>query len=83
MEVDKVCGHIFFFPPKISPHVKESKTVLDSGFQGTGFRIFCQWQLDSGFLELYSGFLSRGIPIPQAKIFRTPESGFSYMGRNS
>ena len=59
VEVDKVCGHIFFFLPIISPRVKESKTILDSefravdsGFQGTGFRILCQWQLDSGLQSL-------------------------------
>ena len=38
-----------------SPHVRESKTVLDSGFHITdsGFQVLdsnlCQWNLDSGF----------------------------------
>ena len=42
----------------LSPHLTESKRVLDSGFwiphsgfriSGTGFLILCQWDLDSGF----------------------------------
>ena len=32
-------------------------------------------------LELYSGFQSQGLPIPQAKFSPIPESGFPYMGR--
>ena len=54
-----------------SPHGKESKTVLDSGFHvvESGFQVLhfslCQWNyepfvawwnLDSGFLEVYSQF---------------------------
>ena len=41
-----------------SPHVRESKTVLDSGSQAVdfGFQIVdssqCQWSLDSGFQSL-------------------------------
>ena len=44
------------------------------GFQipGTEFRILCQWNLDSGFLELYSGFQSPGFRIPQTKFSRIP-----------
>ena len=77
-----------------SPHVRESKTVLDSGFhamdsgfQGTGFQIqwdldtrFCR-QWDSGFLELFSGFQSPGFWYPLARISPIPGSRFSYMGR--
>ena len=53
-------------PPLIYPHVRESKTVLVSRFKiprcgfrnsGTGFRILCQWNLDSGFESLV-GFRS-------------------------
>ena len=46
------------------------KGIQDSlGFwiPGIEFRILCQWNLDSGFLELYSGFESPGLRIPQAK----------------
>ena len=65
---------------KDSLHVKES---TDSGFhavdrfriQGTGFRILCQWKLDSGFQSLV------GFRIPQAKISQIPESGYPYKGR--
>ena len=39
-----------------------------------------QWH--SGFLELYFGFQSPGLQIPQAKISRIPESGLPYMGRS-
>ena len=77
-----------------SPHVRESKTVLDSGFhamdsgfQGTGFQIqwdldtrFCR-QWDSGFLELFSGFQSPGFWYPLARISPIPGSRFPYMGR--
>ena len=42
----------------------------------TGFRIIYQWNLDSGFFELYSGFQSPGFLILQAKIFRIPEPRF-------
>ena len=47
-------------------HVREYKTVLDSGFDALGFRIL---------LQNFPGF-----QIPQAKIYRIPESEFSYMG---
>ena len=53
-----------------SPHVKESRS-------GT-----CIWiKLDTGFLELYSGFQSPGVRIPQAKFSRILESPFPYIGR--
>ena len=31
----------------------------------TGFHVFCQWNLDSGFLELYSAYQSPRFQIPQ------------------
>ena len=46
---------------EVLQHVRESKTVYDSGFHamdsgfripGTGFRILSQWNLDSGFQSL-------------------------------
>ena len=40
---------------------------------GTGFRITCQWNLDSGFPELESRFQSPGVQIPGAKTSRIPE----------
>ena len=56
-------------PTNHSPHVKESKTVLDSGFHPSEFQILTSgyfvsgnWipdfnrQLNSRFLDLYSGF---------------------------
>ena len=43
-----------------SPHVRETKTVLDSGFHA----------LDSGFHALDSGFQGPGFRIPYAKISR-------------
>ena len=36
--------------------------------------------MDSGFLELNSGFQSPGFQIPQVKILPDPESGFPYNG---
>ena len=62
-----------------SPHVRETKTILDSGFHA----------MDSGFqsldsrsfsVELGSGFQGPGFRIPHEKISRIPESGFPYMG---
>ena len=54
---------------------RQSKTVLDSGFNavGSGFFVSGNWILDSNlywnfrFLELYSGFQSPGFRIPQQK----------------
>ena len=66
---------------KGSPHVRESKTVCDSGFHAVDSRfqvldsrffISGTWILDSnrqwnsGFLQLYSGFQSPGFCIPPA-----------------
>ena len=48
-------------PDPWSPHLRGSKTVLDSGFHSvdSGFQVLesshCQWNLDSGF-ELLVGF---------------------------
>ena len=69
---------------EISPNVRESIAVLDSGFHAvdSGFQaldfsgIFCQWNMDSGLqsflgtgsLGLYAGFQSPSLPIPQEKL---------------
>ena len=57
-----------------SPHVRESETIFDSGFQSLGSR-FLSLELgfripvvDSGFLKLHSGFQSPGFQISKAKI---------------
>ena len=75
-----------------SPHVRETKTVLDSGFHAvdSGFQISCQWTLDSGFhrkwdsgfIGLNSGFQSTGFQIPGTKICQILGSGWLYMGCN-
>ena len=61
----------------LSLHVRESKTVLDSGFHA----------VDSGssdwipeLLELHSGFQSPAIPIPHSKISGIPKSRLPHMG---
>ena len=70
--------------------------IQHRGFRilGTGPRVIRQWNLasgfQSGFLELYRGFQSPGLRIPQekfprfwipqAKISRILESGIPYMG---
>ena len=64
-----------------SPHVMDSKTVLDSGVHAvdTGFEVvdstLFQWNLYSGLLQLYFGFQSPVFRIPHAKISPIPESG--------
>ena len=45
----------------------------------SGLRILCQWSLDSGFLELNSGFLSPGNPDFESN--NNPYYHFLYMGR--
>ena len=75
----------------LPPHVRESKTVLDSGFHAVdfGFQVLdswlCHWNLDSGFRRLV-GFripmVIVGFRISRAKISRIPQSGFPYMGWN-
>ena len=75
---------------QLSLHVRESKTVLDSGFHtvDSGFQVLdsslCQWNLESGlqlfvgfgFIELYSGFQSPGLRILKHNFggFRNPNS---------
>ena len=61
----------------LSPHIRESKTVLDSGFHA----------VDSGssdwipeLLELHSGFQSPAIRIPHSKLSRIPKSRLPHMG---
>ena len=61
----------------LSLHVRESKTVLDSGFHA----------VDSGssdwipeLLELHSGFQSPAIRIPHSKLSRIPNSRLPHMG---
>ena len=71
-----------------SPHVMESKTVLDSGFHtvDSGFQVMvfslCQWNWDSGFQSLV-GFripctvfriLKPRIPDSTCKIFQISDS---------
>ena len=53
----------------LSLHVRESKTLLDSGLV-----------LDSGLLKLHSAFQSPAIQIPHSKISRIPKSRFPHMG---
>ena len=69
-----------------SPHVRESETIFDSGFQSLGSR-FLSLELgfripvvDSGFLKLHSGFQSPGFQISKAEIPLIPESKFAFMG---
>ena len=75
------------------PRVRESKTVLDSGFQAvdSGFQVLdsslWQWSLDSGFqllvnfgfLELYSKFQNPGFLILQAKFSRIPDTTSNFL----
>ena len=62
----------------------EPTTILDSGFgiRDTGLRIPFQWNLDSRSQSLYR-FQSPGFRTPEAKLFRIPESRFSYIGQHS
>ena len=52
---------------KTSPHVRESKIVLDSGFRAvdSGLQVLHLFRIpiDAEFLELYSGFQSPGFRI--------------------
>ena len=43
----------------MSPHVRQPKTILDSGFQAVDSRFLCQWDMDSGFLERNSEIQSQ------------------------
>ena len=50
-----------------SPYVRLSKSALDTGFQGFN-SVDSRFQvLDSGILELNSGFQHPGFPIPKVK----------------
>ena len=63
----------------VSPYVRESKTVLDSGFQALDSSL-CQWDLDSEFQ--YLGRIPDSWAVfwfPQANISRILESKFPYM----
>ena len=61
------------------------------GFQipGTGFRILCQWNLDSRFQSVVGFRVPLAVfripkprfQIPQAKISPNPETGLPYIGR--
>ena len=73
--------NIFLCSSKGLPHVRESKTVLDSGFHTVDSSL-CQWNLDSGF-HLLVGFRIPGavfwIPnsrIPHSTSKISPNSGF-------
>ena len=83
-----------FRPPKI-PVPATQATVLAprKGIQGSlgfwiprhGFRIICQWNLDSGFPSAafripHQKFAA--FRIPQERISRIPGSGFPYLGRS-
>ena len=82
---------VFFLSPappvfSFSPHVKESRTVLDSGFHSvdSGFQVLdssiCSWKLDSGFQSLV-GFRIPKPRIPDSiliKSFRIPDCRSKY-----
>ena len=60
-----------------SPHVRKSKTVLDSGLHAVDSRFHV---LHSRFLGLYFRFQSP-VPGSASKISQIPEFGFPYMTR--
>ena len=62
---------IKYYEPKISPHVKGSKTVLDSS---TKFQIVCQLKLDSRFQSLV-GFQ---IPFKVKAVLQIPKTKIPY-----
>ena len=72
----------------LSPNVKESKTVLDSGFEdgNSGFQVqdsgfFCHWRLDSGFQSLAEFQISWSVFwIPKPKILDSISKNFSDSG---
>ena len=73
---------------QLSLHVRESKTVLDSGFHtvDSGFQVLdpslCQWNLESGF-QLFVGFRIHlaGFQSPGLRILKHNFAGFR--NRNS
>ena len=92
------CLHNFPFAQYLylfAPNVRESKTVLDSGFYFVDSRFLvldfslCRWDLDSGFQSLVWFPIPYGvfqipkprIPDSTRKISWTLESGFPYMGK--
>ena len=84
--LDEKCKIWVYWKNKTSALVRESKTVLHTGFYSvdSGFFVSGTWILDSnsivsGILESMS--LIPWIPIPQAKISGILESGLSQMGR--
>ena len=98
-EINKnICIVLHAVLNSVSPHVhdvRESKTVLDSGFHvlDSGFQLLDSRSF-SGFLQLQL-LVGFGIPtavfrIPQAKLFKIPDStcenlphsGIPYMGRS-
>ena len=82
---------VFSSKPKALPHIRKSRTVLDSGFhavdsgfQGTRFQYllvelgFCIPIVVRGILDSLRVFR-----IPQVKISQIPQSGFLYTGGKS
>ena len=74
----RTCEVNIALPLQKSPHVRESKTVLDSGLQVLDSSSW-RWTLDSGF-QSSAGFRIPkanfpGFPIPQPKVSQIPESG--------
>ena len=61
----------------LSPHVRESKTVLDSGFHAVNSGS-SDWIPE--LLELHSGFQSPAIQLPHSKLSRIPNSRLPHMG---
>lgn len=80
-----------FFVPCIKGIIQDILGVPRFGFQisGNGFRILCQWKLDSGFkslvdsglLELYPGFYSKNFLDSGVHKQTFPNSEIPYMGR--
>jgi len=66
----------------VSPRVKDSRTALDSRFQELASSL-CRQNLDSR-IPIVSGIPDSLSCRPDSisKIFRIPESGFPFMGRN-
>ena len=77
---------------QLSPQVRESMTVLDSGFLAvdSGFRFLCQWNFHSGYQSLVGFWIPWAVfrilqakfprfQIPQGKIPRSVGSGFPWV----
>ena len=90
LHVDLDSSEMILIPIRL---VRESKTVVDSGFhvldsdsgfqvRDSGFFVTGTWIPDSNPYRKWDfGFQSPGFAFPQAKISPIPESGFCYMGR--